>query len=171
MAETQATQPQPATRQPGSVEKKLNTQAAPIHPSSGVPIAPNGQTLQRGSEPQRFTLQRRVPITRTVFQLQEGIPTIVRIDSQPHEGKKIESSRNAAPFLCFATLFTEDKGTLTERAEGTLIIAKVVENELKEKFGENLDGIVGKFIEVTKGKKPEGKKFYNYNVNLLEIGG
>jgi len=103
-------------------------------------------------------------VTRPTLSLVEGVPVYVKILKPIYVGKEIKGSEKKADSkpADIADIINLENGK-----EQQLVVGAIVKSNIEESYPEGT--YVGKGFMITKGKKKEGKRYFNYEISEIEV--
>ena len=110
-----------------------------------------------------FTPKRINAVTRQTLKLEEDVPAYVRILSAIAEGKEIKGTEKDAKMQPARICNVVDLATGQEMQ---LVCGAIVEANIVESYPN--EGYVGKCFEIVKRPKPEGKRYFLYDISEIE---
>lgn len=112
------------------------------------------------TETKPFTPKVKKKLVLPILPLEQFKPVYVKVTASIYEGKTIEGTKEKqADILPCVNLATGE--------EVHVLVPTVVKSVLEQTYRDS--DYVGKGFEIVKGEQPEGKRYFQYTVNELEL--
>ena len=111
--------------------------------------------------------KRKSAVTLPTVQLIQHQPVLVQVTSEFFEGKENpEKPNDKVADICNVKHYDLETGKFIK--DGQMVVPTVVKANLEEWAEKNKASFVGEFFEITKGDKPQGKRYFKYEIWHME---